>query len=94
MAPSIKILLLEEGMGLGNGLAALRTLEDQLIDISEFEPGLSDATNTMNPGYIIKNNKVYRMLKNYFDLDKNMRVFICKSENEPYDRYPIPTEKK
>lgn len=93
MAVSLKLLLLKEGDKLGNGLAAIRTRETELIDISSFEAGVSDPTITTNPGYVIKNNIVYRIIKTYFDLDKNARIFIAKKDHEAYDDYPIPVKK-
>lgn len=93
MAVSLKLLLLKEGDKLGNGLAAIRTRESDLIDISAFEPGVSDPTITTNPGYVIKDNTVYRIIKTYFDLDKNARIFIAKKDHESYDNYPIPEKK-
>lgn len=85
---SCKCLLLSPGDGLGNGLNAIRTRESELIDISDYEPGYSDATSTTNPQYVIKDDKVYRIIKTYFDLDKNARIFLCKLDHERYDDYP------
>lgn len=85
MAVSLKLLLIDSGDKLGNGLASIRARESEMIDISTYEAGISDPTITTNPGYVIKNNKVYRIIKTYFDLDKSARVFIAKEDMEYYD---------
>ena len=88
----IKLLLLNPEDKLGNGLRAIREKESDLIDISNYEPGVSDPAITTNPGYVIKDNKVYRIIKTYFDLDKGYRVFIAKLDMEGYDVYPVIKE--
>ena len=91
MGYPVKILLLDPKDNLGNGLAALRTRESDLIDISGYEDALSDATSVGGlAAHFIKDNKVYRIFKNYFDYDKKTRVYLARLEMEPYDIYPIP----
>ena len=92
MSVSIKLLLLKPGDKLGNGLAAIRTHEADMIDISDYEAGISDPTITTCPGFVIKDNVVYHVIRSYFDLDKNCRLFIAKKEMEPFDVYPVPEE--
>lgn len=88
-----KILLLKKGNNLGQGLAAIRELEDEMIDITDYENHFSDSTSTSNTGRIIKDNKVYNVFKSYWDLDKGVCVYLAKEEDEPYDRYPLPNNK-
>lgn len=91
MAISIKALLLKKEETFGNGVASIRKLEDQMVDISDYEPGISDATATTNPHYIIKDDIPYKVIKTYFDLDRNARIFLCVEWKETFD--VIPEEK-
>lgn len=88
MAVPIKLLLTEKGDGYGSGLYAIREREKDMIDISAYDDYLSDSTNTNNNVRIIKNNEVYVACRNYFDLDKNCRIYIAQKETESYDVWP------
>lgn len=89
-----KVLLIDKKDKLGNGLANIRTNANKMIDISAFEAGFSDSTSTTTHAYIIKDNVTYRIIRNYFDLDKQERVYIAVEDVEPYDVYPIPEDEK
>ena len=82
----IKVLLVKTGDEFPNGLKAIRNRASEMIDISAFEGGISDATSTTCPAWIIKNNQVYKIIRNYFDLDKNERIFLAKLDEEPYNK--------
>lgn len=90
----IKALLIGKEEKLGNGLAVIRERESEMISIDDYEVALSDATSSGNPARIIKNNKVYKIIKNYFDLDNNTRIILAKEESEVFDVWPIPTNEK
>jgi hypothetical protein len=85
MAVSVKALLLKKDEILGDGLASIRAYENTMIDISSFEAGISDATVSTNPSYIIKDNTVYKAIRTYFDLDKNTRILLFKESGESFD---------
>ena len=94
MGYPVKILLIDpENDNYGNGLAAIRTRESELIDITGFEDALSDATSVggLN-AHFIKDNRGYGIIKNYFDYDKKRRVYIAKYESERYNEYPLPDD--
>lgn len=88
MAIPIKAILLEKADNLGSGLTALRTKESTAIDISGYGEAMSDPTSSTNRGNIIKNNKVYTIVRTYINLDKNCRYVIAKNEENPFDRWP------
>lgn len=92
MALPIKLLLIEKGDKLGNGLAAIRAREGDLMDISDYESAMSDSTSTANPNYVIVDNKVYRMIKTYFDLENERRIVIAKEDMESYDVIATPDQ--
>ena len=69
----------------GNGLRSIRAKASDLIDISDYADALSDSTSSGNPARIIKNNKVYRIIKTYFDLDNNVRIVLAKIDHDVYD---------
>ena len=88
MAIPVKAILLEPHHALGSGLRSIREMESDAIDISEFAEcdALSDATvQGGSSGYIIHDNKVYRMIKTYLDTDKKIRWVIAKNEDKPFD---------
>lgn len=93
MAKAIKALLLPKDNPYGNGLASIRTLESKMVDISDWEDCVSDNTMPNTQGYFIKNNKVYRVVKSYFDFDKNWRIFLAIEDTDTYDVYPIPKKR-
>ena len=90
----IKALLIGKEEKLGNGLAVIRERESEMISIDDYEVAVSDATSSGNPARIIKNNKVYKIIKNYFDLDNNARIILANEESEVFDVWPIPTNEK
>ena len=85
MAISVKALLIPYDDTMGNGLVSIREKESELIDITDWSDFTSDATNTSNHGFVIKDNKVYKMIKFYFDLDKKCRILMCKETKETMD---------
>ena len=85
MAIPIKALLIPYDDTMGNGLVSIREKESELIDITDWSDFTSDATNTSNHGFVIKDNKVYKMIKFYFDLDKKCRIVMCKETKETMD---------
>lgn len=92
-SPSIKVLLVEKTDKYKTGLQAIRERANELIDITEYETALSDATSVDYRPWIIKNNKVYITMKLYLDLDNNCRVFIAQEDGQSFDKWPIPTPK-
>ena len=90
MTVPIKALLIGKEEKLGNGLAVIREKESEMISIDDYEVALSDATSSGNPARIIKNNKVYKVIKTYFDLDKNARIILAKEEENGFDIWPLP----
>lgn len=90
MAVPVKVILLPANDTLGTGLTALRTYEDQAIDISEFSDAVcGDATSTGTFSYVIKNDVAYRIFRSYFDLDRNCRYLVAKCENNRFDKWPV-----
>ena len=88
MAIPVKAILIEPEYRGGYGLTAIRELESQAVDVSEFDTSnaLSDPTCCSGAyGYIIKNNKVYRIMKAYMDVDKNVRWLLCKNDTRSLD---------
>ena len=88
----IKVLLIDKNEKLGNGLAVIRERESEMITIDDFEVALSDATSSGNPARVIKNNKIYKIIKTYFDLDNNCRIVLAKEEENAFDIWPTPSE--
>lgn len=82
----IKVLLVKTGDEFPNGLKAIRKRASEMIDITSFDEAISDATSTTCPAWIIKNDKVYKVIRNYFDLDKNERIFLAKLDDEEYNK--------
>ena len=81
----IVVCLIDKGEDV-YGLRALREREADFIDISDYENGLSDATCTTVKQFIIKEDKVYNVVKTYFDLDNNQRILLAKECTETFDR--------
>lgn len=92
MAVGLKLLLINTDEEYTNGLTYIRQHASNMIDISHFEAGVSDPTISTNPGYIIKDNTVYKVIKTYFDLDTNNRIFIAKKSTDNFDIWPIPND--
>ena len=85
----VKAILIEKNERLGTGLTALRTKMGSAIDISEYGDALSDATSTTTHGYIIKNNKAYKIVRNFLDLDNNIRFIMAKNDENGFDKWPV-----
>lgn len=80
MAIPIKAVLLKRNDPLGHGLKAIRTYAndpEKTVDISNYDDYCSDSTSPNNKLIIIKNDIVYVCAKNYFDLDKQVRIYMC-----------------
>ena len=92
MAAPVKLLLIAKDEKLGNGLASIREKESEMIAFDDYEPGLSDSTSSTNPSRVIKDNKVYKIIKTYFDLDKRCRIMLAKEEENSFDVWPLQTE--
>lgn len=91
MPVPVKALLISKTEELGNGLAVIRERESEMIPIDEYGNGeLSDSTSSGNPARIIKDNKVYKIIKTYFDLDKSVRIVMAKEEDQSFDVWPLP----
>ena len=82
-----KALLLGRDDDHGNGLRAIRELEDQLVDITAYQELLADNQSW----FIIKDDTVYKVVKTYFDLDKGHMVCICKEDVQPFNKLPEET---
>lgn len=89
MAIPIKAILLEKDERIGTGLTALRMKMSSAIDISEYGDALSDSTSSTTHAYIIKNNKAYKVVRNFFDLDNNIRYIMAKNDENSFDRWPV-----
>lgn len=88
MAIPMKLLLLDPlNNEWGNGLVAINKMRGELVDFPEsWEVGVSDKTGTSAmQSFVIYNNEAYDIVKNYYDLDNNMRIFMCIKSREPYD---------
>lgn len=87
MAVSTKVLLLSSSdMSLyGTGLRAIRELSSKMIDISEFADAgaLGDSSSATNSTNVVKDDKVYRIAKSFFDLDNNLRILLATEEFLP-----------
>lgn len=88
MAVAIKAILLERNDQLGCGLTAIRTYANQAVDISSFEEAISDSTSSAVKACIIKDNKVYTVMKTFMDIDTNTRWVVAKNEMNGADRWP------
>ena len=85
MGVPTKALLLshsDSSLQYGTGLNAIRKLASQMIDISEFadDNAMGDSSAAVNASNIIKDNKVYRICKSFFDLDNTVRIVIATEE--------------
>ena len=83
MAIPVKAILLPHDNKYGTGLNAVRKLASQMIDITSYADSnaLGDSTSAANASNIIKNNKVYRICKVFYDLDNNQRILLAMEEN-------------
>lgn len=99
MAMAMKLLLLDpETNDYGNGLTAIEKMRGELIDFpAEWEIGISDKTGTSAmQSFIIYKGAVWDIVKNYYDMDNKVRIFMCIKSKETYDdpKYYDETHKK
>lgn len=88
MAIPMKLLLLDPlNNEWGNGLVAINKMRGELVDFPDsWEIGISDKTGTSAmQSFVIYKNEVYDIVKNYYDIDNNVRIFMCIKSREPYD---------
>lgn len=88
MAVPMKFLLLDPlNNEWGNGLVAINKMRGKMIDFpDDWESGVSDKTGTSSmQSFVIYKNEVYDIVKNYYDMDNNVRIFMCIKSREPYD---------
>lgn len=99
MAMAMKLLLLDpETNDYGNGLTAIEKMRGEMVDFpSEWEIGISDKTGTSAmQSFVIYKGAVWDIVKNYYDLDNKVRIFMCIKSKETYDdpKYYDETHKK
>lgn len=99
MAMAMKLLLLDpETNDYGNGLTAIEKMRGEMVDFpAEWEIGISDKTGTSAmQSFIIYKGAVWDIVKNYYDLDNKVRIFMCVKSKETYDdpKYYDETHKK
>lgn len=99
MAMAMKLLLLDpETNDYGNGLTAIEKMRGELVDFpDEWEIGISDKTGTSAmQSFVIYKGAVWDIVKNYYDLDNKVRIFMCIKSKETYDdpKYYDETHKK
>ena len=99
MAMAMKLLLLDpETNDYGNGLTAIEKMRGELVDFpDEWESGVSDKTGTSAmQSFVIYKGAVWDIVKNYYDLDNKVRIFMCIKSKETYDdpKYYDETHKK
>ena len=88
MAVPMKFLLLDPlNNEWGNGLVAINKMRGEMIDFpDDWETGVSDKTGTSSmQSFVIYKNEVYDIVKNYYDMDNNVRIFMCIKSREAYD---------
>ena len=88
MAVPMKFLLLDPlNNEWGNGLVAINKMRGEMIDFpDDWETGVSDKTGTSAmQSFVIYKNEVYDIVKNYYDMDNNVRIFMCIKSREAYD---------
>ena len=73
----------------GCGLNAIDKLgsTSKMVDItdSDFSDHLDDSTATANWARVMKGDQVYRVIKNFYDLNTNRRILMCKNETDSFD---------
>lgn len=99
MAMAMKLLLLDpETNDYGNGLTAIEKMRGEMVDFpAEWEIGISDKTGTSAmQSFVIYKGAVWDIVKNYYDLDNKVRIFMCIKSKETYDdpKYYDETHKK
>lgn len=88
MAVPMKLLLLDPlNNEWGNGLVAINKMRGEMVDFpDDWEIGISDKTGTSAmQSFVIYKNEVYDIVKNYYDVDNNVRIFMCIKSREAYD---------
>lgn len=88
MAVPMKLLLLDPlNNEWGNGLVAINKMRGEMVDFpDDWEIGISDKTGTSAmQSFIIYKNEAYDIVKNYYDMDNNVRIFMCIKSREAYD---------
>lgn len=88
MAVPMKLLLLDPlNNEWGNGLVAINKMRGEMVDFPDnWEIGISDKTGTSAmQSFVIYKNEVYDIVKNYYDIDNNVRIFMCIKSREAYD---------
>lgn len=99
MAMAMKLLLLDPDTNdYGNGLTAIEKMRGEMVDFpAEWEIGISDKTGTSAmQSFIIYKGAVWDIVKNFYDLDNKVRIFMCVKSKETYDdpKYYDETHKK
>lgn len=99
MAMAMKLLLLDPDTNdYGNGLTAIEKMRGEMVDFPvEWEIGISDKTGTSAmQSFIIYKGAVWDIVKNFYDLDNKVRIFMCIKSKETYDdpKYYDETHKK
>ena len=99
MAMDMKLLFLDpETNDYGNGLTAIEKMRGELVDFpADWESGVSDKTGTSAmQSFVIYKGAVWDVVKNYYDLDNKVRIFMCIKSKETYDdpKYYDETHKK
>ena len=88
MAVPMKLLLLDPlNNEWGNGLVAINKMRGEMVDFpDDWEIGISDKTGTSAmQSFVIYKNEAYDIVKNYYDMDHNVRIFMCIKSREAYD---------
>lgn len=88
MSIPMKLLLLDPlNNEWGNGLVAINKMRGEMVDFpDDWEIGISDKTGTSAmQSFIIYKNEAYDIVKNYYDVDNKVRIFMCIKSREPYD---------
>lgn len=88
MAIPMKLLLLDPlDNEWGNGLVAINKMRGEMVDFpDDWEIGISDKTGTSAmQSFVIYKNEAYDIVKNFYDMDNKVRIFMCIKSREPYD---------
>ena len=88
MAVPMKLLLLDPlNNEWGNGLVAINKMRGEMVDFpDDWENSVSDKTGTSSmQSFVIYKNEVYDVVKNYYDMDNKVRIFMCIKSREAYD---------
>lgn len=90
----VKALFLEKGHDLGTGLISIRKFESDMIELPENAIYLLDSASSSacNKSAFIYNNKVYVIMKTYYDIDADTIILIAKLDTENNNDYKDPEE--